>query len=582
METPGKSPQSAPDSTVCLWYRSRGALELLNPSALLARLDQRFNLLSRGSARLERQQTLFATIAWSYDLLDPVAQRIFRRFSVFSGGASTEMAEEILVSDKTTESPNEVLDALDELLDQNLIQLDRSSHGAENSRIRMLETIRAFASTQLDKSGESDVIKTAHAMHMAAFVDALVPALTTGSQSVALATLAADQANFYAALDYLDSATNPEHHQAGLALAAILWRYWFMRSSFSEGKRFLTRALAHPGESTAARARALDAMGIMAFSLGDLGTSVQYHQQALDMATQLCIDPVIAQASDSLGIVTVVSGDAANALASFQRAREHYEKAGDRRGVAVALEHLAGAKSSLGELDEARAFAVLSLETWRTLGDQVAIGNALQHLGTIELYARNYESAREYFGESLTLAEALGNDFAAANATANLASATEMVGDFAKAEHLLHDAATRFATLQNTYGSAYVQYMLGHVLRNDARVTEALPLVLVAADALLQIGALDVVSLCLETLAGCFLDRGHYTDAARLFGAADALRTRTGIPLPGNRREELDRDLQTLRTGLPGDEPEDDALAEGHALSPQDALAFATRLGAGL
>ncbi len=120
-------------------------VRLLSPAQILERLSQRLDLLKGGRDAEARQQTLRATIEWSYDLLTPEEQELFSRLAVFSGGCTLEAAEEVTHAD---------LDTLQLLLDKSLV---RSSE----ERFWMLETIREYAAERLAESGEEDAVSRA-------------------------------------------------------------------------------------------------------------------------------------------------------------------------------------------------------------------------------------------------------------------------------------------------------------------------------------------------------------------------------------------------------------------------------------
>ncbi len=134
-------------------------MRLLTPKALLARLDNRFSLLSRGSRDgPPRHQTLRNAIAWSYDLLDPDEQALFRRLAVFVGGFSIDAA--LAVATAGGELALDVFDGLDSLVGKSLLRQDEVDG---EPRLAMLETIREFGRERLNESGEAGVVAAAHA-----------------------------------------------------------------------------------------------------------------------------------------------------------------------------------------------------------------------------------------------------------------------------------------------------------------------------------------------------------------------------------------------------------------------------------
>jgi predicted ATPase len=140
-------------------------IKLLPPQALLARLTQRLQVLTSGTRTLpERQQTLRNTLRWSYDLLDPQEQRLFRRLSVFVGGWSLEAVEAVVYADpQASSAPAAVLDGVASLLDKSLL-LQVKQEGNE-PRLIMLEIVREYGLECVRESGEAEVSQRAHALY---------------------------------------------------------------------------------------------------------------------------------------------------------------------------------------------------------------------------------------------------------------------------------------------------------------------------------------------------------------------------------------------------------------------------------
>jgi predicted ATPase len=228
-------------------------VNVLPPAKLLERLELRLPLLTTGARDApERQRTLRATIAWSHDLLDDREQQLFARLAVFAGGCTLEAAEAACDAD---------LDTLGSLLDKNLLRRD-------DSRYRMLETIREFAREQLDHGTDADEIRRRHAEHFLAFALEAQPELVRRNQRQWLDRLEADHDNLRAALSWLLQ-LDPE---SGLALAHALTLFWYTRGHVREGRDWLVAALERaPSSPSAVRAAALDWAGYLSNELGEDG-----------------------------------------------------------------------------------------------------------------------------------------------------------------------------------------------------------------------------------------------------------------------------------------------------------------------
>jgi predicted ATPase/class 3 adenylate cyclase len=178
----------------------------LPPEELVARLDHRFKLLTRGSrARLERHQTLRSAIDWSYDLLSEPERVALRRISVFAGSFDLAAAEAVVSSDDIDGS--EVVDLLTQLVDKSLLDVDPGTGGV---RYRLLETIRQYAQERLEASGEVAALRVRHLTHYVGLAEKAGPHLRSREQVTWASALALETDNFRAALDWAVEATLPD------------------------------------------------------------------------------------------------------------------------------------------------------------------------------------------------------------------------------------------------------------------------------------------------------------------------------------------------------------------------------------
>ncbi|MDP9365757.1 MAG: LuxR family transcriptional regulator, partial [Chloroflexota bacterium] len=214
--------------------------------ALLRQLGPRLPLLTGGARDLpRRQQTMRDTIAWSYDLLAPSVQALFRRISVFVGGFGLDGAEAI--RDRVMAAsgipppgpPLEVVDGITALIEQSLLL--RTTGPGDEPRYRMLETVREFGLDRLRASGEEREVRAAHAAYVQTVADLVPERLFSPEFERVVARLDADHDNVRAALAWAAAADEPE---VGLRLAGAMIYYWLVRGGYREGHRHLARALA--------------------------------------------------------------------------------------------------------------------------------------------------------------------------------------------------------------------------------------------------------------------------------------------------------------------------------------------------
>jgi predicted ATPase len=196
---------------------------VLSPAAMLDRLERRLPLLGARTAP-ERQRTLEATIAWSYELLTPAERRIFARLSVFRGGFSLEAAETVCDAD---------LDTIASLVDKSLLR-------QRDDRLLMLQTIRDYANDRLTASPEADEIAQRHAGWILTLFQESAPQLYGRDQTDRLRALDREQPNLRAALDH---AVRAGDRTFALRLLAACWNCWYLRGHYAEGLARLDAAL---------------------------------------------------------------------------------------------------------------------------------------------------------------------------------------------------------------------------------------------------------------------------------------------------------------------------------------------------
>ena len=262
-------------------------ITLLSPEELLARLDRRLPLLTTGMReRHPRQQTMRGAIAWSFDLLDPALQTLFRRLSVFQGGftlASAGLFTQRVAAAQREDVPD-LLDGVALLADQSLISRQETQGTA--SRYGMLETIREYGNEQLDLTGESELC---HACFVDLWLHEAEASWSAAANLVdlsrALDRLERDHDNIRAALRWL------KHHDIAraLELAGALFWLWYVRGHHPEADHTFRRLLNQPHPHVAPRvfARALMGAGVFAHFQADTPRATAYLDEALRLWREL-------------------------------------------------------------------------------------------------------------------------------------------------------------------------------------------------------------------------------------------------------------------------------------------------------
>ena len=267
-------------------------VKVLSPPALLERLEQRLPLLAGGSRSApERQRTLRATIAWSHDLLAPAEQDLFARLAVFAGGCTLEAAEAICGAD---------VDAIASLVDKSLLR-------RTGDRYWMLETIREFAAERLDELADARSLRDGHAAWYVELAERARPELRAREARTWLERLDSEQANLRAALEHLLESGNAD---GALRLSGAIWPYWQTRGHWTEGRRYLTAAVALGADLEPERlVNSLWGGSILAQWQGDVDEGEQLASRILEISkTAVEQEHVYAVAIHLLAIVASQTG----------------------------------------------------------------------------------------------------------------------------------------------------------------------------------------------------------------------------------------------------------------------------------
>jgi tetratricopeptide (TPR) repeat protein len=504
----------------------------LSPAEILRRLCDALDLLAaRTGDRPDRQQTLRAAIAWSFDLLNFANQAAFRRLGVFAGGFTMEAAEKVLA-----EAPDpwiDVLDAVSILVEHSL--LTTSEDAEATTRYGMLEVIRSFALEQLSKAQEKDelfVSLTDWADHFARDADHYVSGVEGGAW---LERLESEHDNFRGAMEW---AIEHDPNDMGLRLPESLWRFWELRGHFTEGRLWLERAIAAAPEGPPGlRALALDGLGNIAGLQGELRVAEEAHQRSLAIWRELGDRKSVAGALSNLGNIVELQGNIEMAETLQEEALAVAREIGEPLRIALALNNLALVAWNKGDRTRAARLLEESVALKRREGNRAGLATSLNNLGSLLADEGDYDRARVYLEETLAIDRELGNPAGIADSLGNLASLASASGDVA------HAAALDVEALQ---------------LRRD--IDDRLS-----------------IAYSLESIASTASRAGFATVGARLFGAAEQLRENLGAPLPPSElsRYQVGRDFAQSALSTTDFA---EALSSGRRLSLDEAIAEGLRV----
>jgi tetratricopeptide (TPR) repeat protein len=322
---------------------------------------------------------------------------LFRRLSVFAGGWTLDAVMD--VADREGDF-GDVIGGLESLVQHSLVH---RVPGDTQGRLRMLETIREFALARLDASEDGPGVRRRHELRFRDLTELVGPHLTGPDQRRWLDELSREHDNIRAALR---RAIDGDEGETALRTAGPIWRFWYARGHLEEGRRWLQAALGLPSSRrpTMPRARALTALGGIAYWQGDFDTALRSYEEALDIHRALGDRAAMVEALLDVGEVRAVKGDPASGVALMEESLALARDLGDRRGEAWALWAHATARMFTGDLDASRDLLEESLRIFQEVGhDTWGWGNALGGLGGLAALRGDPTEARKLTFESLAL-----------------------------------------------------------------------------------------------------------------------------------------------------------------------------------
>jgi non-specific serine/threonine protein kinase len=543
----------------------------LSVEQIAQRLEDRFHLLTGGSrTALPRHQTLWALIAWSYDLLSEGEKRLFRRLSSFVGGFTLEAVQAVCLDPAFPDDPDEILlahlalEGIASLVDQSLVRRAEARYG-------MLETIQAYGRELLEVSGEAGLIRRRHAEFFLGLAERAEPELSGPDQAEWLDRLELERDNLRSAIEW---SIESGEHDLGLRLGTALCEFWLARWHRAEGREHLTRLLALPGAEapTAVRARALNAAARSPSTQGEIGAARALIEESVAISRALEDASCLAAALITLANNALSQGEVALARACCEESLAKGRVLGDERTIAWSL-FILGNVAQREEADEtAWARYEESRTLWEALGDPRGVALALSHLGQTAIRRGEYRAAERLQGESLAIRRTLGDRMGVASSLNHLGDVAFYCGDAVAARTLYEESLALSRELGDRVVVAWLLNTLGRVAGEEGDREAASRFL---AEGLLLWRELGDqrwgIAECLEEVGWLAAERGQPERAAELFGAAEALRGEGAPSRVPPDRACYERRVAALGAAL-GEEAFAAAWAEGRTLTMEQAV----------
>jgi predicted ATPase/DNA-binding XRE family transcriptional regulator len=509
-------------------------INVLRVEQIAARLDDAFRLLIGGNrTALPRQQTLQATMDWSYDLLSEKECILLRRLSVFAGGWMLEAAEAVCAGDGIESTG--VLDLLTQLVNKSLV-IAEPVHEKE-TRYRMLEIIRQYTLTKLMVSSEADATPRRHTKYYLALAEAKPEVYINASIQAWQDRVETEHDNMRTALAWSQSAQGSA--ELRLRLARALGWFWINHGYWSEGRGWLEGALMQADveqvDNKQIQAQALEQLGFVCTLLSDYEATDVHFVNSLKLFQELGDVSSSAKVLSSMGWLARERGDTTTARLRLEESLGTFRKFGDKTYIAYALLTLGEALVMQEDVEGAARLLEESLSLYRELGEPNGIGWTLNHQGHVAQIQGEYERATRLHEESLPF---------------------------------FHESAQWGGIPWAHQGLGETALAQGNAVLATTHLAEALAL-------FHEVGDREGASWCLAGLAGVAALDEEPERAAWLWGAAEALRQSIGAREAPAARATHERLKAHVRKQLA--EAEFNAKwAEGQAASVEQAINEAT------
>lgn len=482
------TPEAAPE-VVSICRRLDGlplALELaagrtraLSLRQIAQGLKNRFRLLRGGPRTMpQRQRTLEAALAWSYELLEEQERNLFRSLAIFADSFDLEAASSVCQAEEDDE---DILEQLIALLDRSLLVCREGPYGF---RYAMLETIRDFAYRELERQGEVEQLQE---RHFRFFLERASARPAPGMEG--LLELEQEHGNFSHCLDWALTAS-PEQ---ALALASSLGDYWFYRGHFIEGADYLEQAL-EEGECASAHLWS----GRHQQALGDYSKALTRFERSAELAE---VPTDKARALNARAQAGFSQGDYLGSVPFAEEALKLWKEAGDKRGVVDTLSILASADICLGRWEAADERLQQVSRRCRKLGYRWGESNALYLNGLSLLFRGDFESAQGSLTRSLELCRELGSAPRMAACLGNLALSALARNQLESAQGLIEEGQGHAVASGYLQVEAFLLYVGGFLALKQGQNRAATEYLLDSLRILHRIGVKESSELVLLLLA---------------------------------------------------------------------------------
>jgi predicted ATPase len=531
-------------------------LEILQVDEILEQLNDCFDILA-GSRRgiFERQQTMRASIDWSWSLLSQAEQAFMRQVCVFAGGWTLESAQAVC--------DGNILELTSALVRKSLIVTDPET--GRKTRFRLHEIIRQYMQEKLAETGGENTLRLRHLHYFLKLSEAAEPALNGPTQMEWQKRLKDELDNLRAALEYAGRVDT----EAGLWISGRLNRFW-SGSMLREGMRWLQEFLQKVDSKTysLARAKALLALGRKVYFLEDFASAESEIREALDLYQTSADLPGEIDALSFLGPVLHSAGR--TDMEIFHKALSLSQSLQDPLRQAYVYEYL-----SYVWPDYPRRIAYLkkAIRLYRKVGDWNSLASNLTILAKDEALSGDLDSAQRRLEEAVELNRKFNMRAGATSMVIVISRIYSMQGDFETGRKLLEDNIAEQKEFGYRMEVLWLRSQLGALLLRKGEIDLAGRLLADTANEFYEDGFEIGAVFAVEGVAGVNSAMGKYSQAARLIGWADAMRKKVGDMRPSLEQADVNKVFEVCLANL-GEAAFSDAYDEGQAMTTGQAMAY--------
>ncbi|HSF80377.1 MAG TPA: hypothetical protein VLA49_04055, partial [Anaerolineales bacterium] len=515
-------------------------IRMLSPEQIAARLKDHFRLLAGGSrTALPRQQTLQALIDWSWDLLSTTERTLLRRLAVFAGGWVLEAAEVIVYL--PDEEGLDVFEGLFSLVNKSLVIAEHRPE--EETRYRLLETIRQYALERLIEAREIIQLRQQHAAFYSHLAIEAGKYMQGKDIPAWLVLLDADYSNIRIALEW-----NLEHQPlSALEMVLAIQQYFIRRLASEEGQNWSEQAF----NAVQAVLPTLD------------GETLKYRQAQM----------AIVRAWQSMLLMR--RGGGHQWVRFAKQAVEYARQSQDQKALSLSLSILGFVSAYANQPAEAAAYAQEGLEIGRRVGNIDATGMALGLLVILSKFVNHLkDKSAQYLEESRQWIHEHSNQVAEGSTLLTLGQFLRMDSQYQEAIHIFEESLKFFESLGDRYFINVARSQIGHSLRQMGDFDLAMDMYRETILVWQDLGNRGALANQLECIAFVAIGKNQFTRAAILLGAAEAIRAAVESPRVMDEQIEFDEAMASLRQSMENGKL-DTALENGQRMGLEEAIAYA-------